>query len=702
MRKFFIYYILLLYISVNAAEFTDENLQIIAKNLNTKDNIITATGDVVVFSQSYYITSKKLIYDKTAATIELFEDVNLIKNNQHVSFSEYLFIDINKELKNIKPMLMLDNQSQLWFNSSDTNSTKSTYNLNNSTLSSCDCVDPAWSVSFSKGDYDTEEKWINTYNTTLYINKTPVIYTPYFGFSTDKTRRTGLLSPTIGISKDEGFIYAQPIYYAPQPNYDIEVVPQIRTDRGQGISFNYRYKDSAYSYLQLETGIFEENDDYQNENNLVNNKHFGSSLNYRRTNLFSDNKTSTDGLLVDLVSMNDVDYLDTIYDNDKSDYTDKFLESKIKYYYNTNQYYGDLEMKYYDDLSLDNNDAVMQTLPAVNLHKYSDNLLFDKLSYSLDTKVTRDTRKIGIGANTTEVYIPISYNFTLFDDYLNISLSEQVNYTNIDYTNDNDIYDSVNYAATNHIVSVYTDLVKPYDSFIHALNFSGTYTKPNVFKKEGTIYDPDLVGNAQNDLLSIFPVSGTKETISFGLSQSFYDKETIHPIVTHKVNQVYSYNDLTKKYEKGNLENDLRIYFQYGSIANRLFYNYDLKDIISSVSNLNLNYENSFLKLYHSYKKDETTFLKDEYITYSLGFNFYKYYNISYMEEYDMIQDISRKKQYIFGIDKKCWALNLKYVNSLVATNTTDGSVTRQDVVYVEFNLKQLFDLRQNYKLKQR
>jgi LPS-assembly protein len=702
MRKFFIYCILTLSIVVKAAEFTDENIQIVAKNLNTKDNIITATGDVVMFSQSYYVTSDKLIYDKTATTIELFGAVNLVKNNQQVSFSEYLFMDINKELKSLKPMLMLDNQSQLWFNSSDTNSTKSIYNLKDSTLSSCDCVDPAWSVSFSSGDYDAQENWVNTYDTTLYINEFPIIYTPYFGFSTDKTRRTGLLPPTIGISNDEGFVYAQPIYYAPQLNYDMEIVPQIRTNRGGGLYFNYRYKDSAYSYLKFETGVFEENDDYQTENNLVNNKHYGSSLNYRRTNLFSDNKTSTDGLLVDLVSMNDVDYLDTKYDNDTSDYTDKFLESKIKYYYNTNQYYGDLEMKYYDDLSQDNNDAVMQTLPAVNLHKYSDSLLFDKLSYSLNTKATRDTRKIGIGANTTEVYIPISYNFTLFDDYLNVSLSEQVNYTNIDYTNDNNIYDSVNYAATNHIVSIYTDLVKPYDSFIHALNFSGTYTKPNVFKKDGTIYNPDLVGNGQNDLLSLFPVSGTQETISFGLSQSFYDKETVNPIVTHKMNQVYSYNELTKKYEKGNLENDLRIYFQYGYVANRLFYNYDLKDIVSSVSSLNLNYENTFMNLYHSYKKDETTFLKDEYITYTLGFNFYKYYNISYMEEYDMIQDISRKKQYVFGIDKKCWAVNLRYVNSLVATNTTDGSVTRQDIVYIEFNLKQLFDLRQNYKLKQR
>lgn len=702
MFRLAIVFIFIFYSLVYAIEFTDENIQIVAQNLTTKNDIITATGDVVVFSQSYYITAKKLIYDKQNATIELFEDVNLIKNNQHISFSQYLFIDNKQELKNLKSMLMFDNQSQLWFNATDTNSIKSTYSFNNSTLSSCDCIDPTWSVGFTSGDYDTEENWVNTYNTTLFIDDFPILYTPYFGFSTDKTRRTGLLAPTIGISKGEGFVYAQPIYYAPALNYDMEIIPQIRTSRGGGLYFNYRYKDSQYSYLQFETGIFKENSDYQKEQDLVNNKHYGTSLNYKRTNLFSDNESNTDGLLIDYKSMNDVDYLDTVYNNDTSDYTDKFLESEFKYYYNTKQYYGDIEMNYYDDLSKENNDDVIQTLPSVNLHKYSNSLLFDRLSYSLDTKFTRDTRDIGIGANTTQLYVPISYNFSLFDDYLNISLSEQINYTNVDYTNDNEVYDSVNYASSNHVISLYTDLIKPYDSFIHTLNIVGTYTKPEVMKEEGSIYNSDLIGDIQNDALSTFPISGIEETIALGLSQSFYDRKSAQEIVTHKINQIYSYNELTKKYEKGNLENDLRIYFQYGSIANRLFYNYDLKEIVSSVSSLNLNYENTFLKLYHSYKKDETTFLKDEYITYELGFNFSKYYSVAYKEEYDIIEDISRKKQYIFAINEKCWALSLKYVNSLVATNSTTINTTRQDILYIELNLKQLFNLQQNYKLKQR
>jgi len=701
MFRFFIFYFLFFFTVVYGSEFTDENIQIIAKNLNSKDKVITATGDVVVFSKNYYITSKKLIYNKKKRTIKFFNDVNLIKNNQQISFSQYLFIDLNKKLKIIKPMLMLDNKSQLWFNSTDTHSNKSLYNLKNSTLSSCDCVDPAWSIGFSSGDYDTKKRWVNTYNTTLYIDDFPVLYTPYFGFSTDKTRRTGLLPPIIGISKDEGFIFAQPIYYAPKLNYDLELIPQMRTNRGKGLYFNYRYKDSAYSDLKLKTGVFKEQNDYQKKNHLINNKHYGLNLNYKRTNLFSDNNTTTDGLLVNIVDMNDVDYLNTRYDNDTNTYTDKFLESNLKYYYNTNKYYGGFEIKYYDDLSQNNNDATMQTIPSINLHKYSNSLIFDNLSYSIDTEITKDTRKIGLGADTTTIYVPLTYSIPLLSDYLNLSLSEQIHYTNINYTNDNKFYNNANYVAANHIISLYTDLIKPYENFIHTFNLNITYTKPNEIKKSGMIYNPYLLNDANNNKLSLFPISGTQETIALGLFQSFYDKNTTQPLVTDKMDQVYFYDKLTKEYKKGDLENDLKVYFQYGSINNRSLYNYNLKEIISSISDFNFHYDNSYLKFSHSYSKNMATLLKNKSISYDLGFKFHKYYNLSYEEEYDLIENVNRKKQYNFGIDKKCWALSFKYINSLVATNSTTGGVTRQNIIYVEFNLKQLFNLQQRYQLKE-
>ena len=65
---------------------------------------------------------------------------------------------------------------------------------------------------------------MKVYNAKVYFSDVPILYTPYFGFPTDKTRRTGLLKPTIAINKGEGLLYAQPLYYAPKLNYDFKGV----------------------------------------------------------------------------------------------------------------------------------------------------------------------------------------------------------------------------------------------------------------------------------------------------------------------------------------------------------------------------------------------------------------------------------------------------------------------------------------------
>ncbi|MGB5868380.1 MAG: LPS-assembly protein LptD, partial [Arcobacteraceae bacterium] len=230
----------------------DENIQILAENLEIKDDIVNATGEVVVYSPNYYITANRLVYDKINSKLELFGEVNVIKNNEVISYSQYMFLDIKNDINSLKPMLMVDNTSKLWFNAESGVKNNDLIDLDSSTLSSCDCLNPAWSISFSSGDMNTTDKWVNTYNTTLYIQNVPVFYTPYFGFPTDTTRRTGLLKPTVGYSKTEGFMYAQPIYYAPQLNYDFEYTPQIRTNRGKGNSLKYRYVDSRYSSLKIE------------------------------------------------------------------------------------------------------------------------------------------------------------------------------------------------------------------------------------------------------------------------------------------------------------------------------------------------------------------------------------------------------------------------------------------------------------------
>ena len=675
----------------------DENIQILAEKLDIKNDIVNASGDVVVYSPNYYITSNRLIYDKINEKLELFGDVNVIKNNEVVSFSQYIFIDIKKDINNLKPMLVLDNTNKIWFNAEKGVKNNDKFDLKTSTLSSCDCKDPAWSISFSSGDLNTTKQWMNTYNTTLYIKNFPVFYTPYFGFPTDDTRRTGLLPPTIGYSKDEGLLYAQPIYFAPKLNYDFEYIPQVRLNRGHGHALKYRFVDSLYSELNFETAIFNEKSSYVEKANLSNDKHYGWDFEYKRSKLFSTNNDS-DGLLINSVNMNDVDYINTTYDTSKTNYTDKFLESNLKYFYNTNDYYSDLELNLYNDISKDNNDDVLQEVPSVSFHKYSNSILDKYLTTSLDINTNKKTRKEGVGGVTTEVYIPINYHTYLFNEYLNFSFSEEISYTNIQYTKSD--YKNASYGENNHILSVYSDLVKPYDNYIHSILFSSTYTHSNIFEESGDIYDAD---DSTTSDLSPFSIAQTSKNISFSMQQSIYDKMTLKEIINHKIKQSFIYNNTTNTYDKNTLENDLTYYYTYGSLSNRLVYNYLIKDITSSSTTFKFSDDDYFTNIYYVYLKNKDTLVEQKTLNYEMGLSFGKYYKASYKEQYDLIANINKKKELVFNIDDKCWEIDFKLIDTLVASDTTTNDNSyRQKIVYVEFNLKELFQFQQQYQLTER
>ena len=680
----------------------DKYLQILAKNIETKNDIVDATGDLVVYSKNYYITANRLKYNKKDGILELFDDVNIVNNDETTSYSQYLFIDVKNEIKNIKPLLLINNKSKLWFNAKDAKATKDNYTLDTTTLSSCDCKNPVWSIGFTEGDYSTTNQWINTYNTTLYINTVPVLYTPYFGFPTDDTRRTGLLKPSIGLSNNEGILYAQPIYYAPSLNYDFEYIPQIRTIRGMGHALKYRYKDSIYSNLKFEIGLFNESTNYRKKRKLVNKRHYGWDFEYKRSNIFANYfnaKEHSDGLIVKSLDMNDVDYINTKYDTKISDYTNKFLESKIKYYYNTNNYYSDIDIRLYNDISKDNNDDVMQNKPAIKLHKYATNLYFDNLTTSVNFDYLRKTRKIGFGVNRTDITLPISYYSYLFNDYLNLSFGEKFSFTNLQYTNNqDDNFQDGRYSTNTHFLSVYTDLLKVYDTTAHNIKLSVDYEKPNNIIQKGDIYG---ITNS-NVKLEKFLVSKPNETIKLSLNQSFINTATLKDIVKHRLIQQYIYDESKQKFINSDLTNDISYFYDYGKISNRIVYNHKVKRITSSSTTLDFKNDGYFAGATYTDARSSTTGdATSRTLKYNFGIDFYKHYKVKYNEEYDLVDDISKKKTYSLNIDKKCWAVNFEFADSYVATNTTDNSVLRQNILYIKFTLKQLFAINQTYKFKE-
>lgn len=678
----------------------DKNIEILAKNISMEENILTATGDVVIYSLTKYITTNKLIYDRNKGTMELFGEVALVQDGEATSFSEYLFIDIEKDLKTTEPLLMVEGNNKLWINSKRTDSNESLHQFSSSTLSSCDCEDPAWNIAFSSADYDDKKKWLNTYNTTLEIDGIPVLYTPYFGFSTDKTRRSGILPPTLGYSSDEGLLYAQPLYYAPLINFDLELIPQLRSDRGYGYETKIRYIDSQYSNLQASFGAFYENNKYFTKENLTNKKHDGWSLFYNRTKLFSKDDHS-DGLQIDLVDMNDIDYETTRYDNDIGFTNDKILTSSVKYYYNTNNYFGNVEFERLKDLSKVTNADTLQTLPQIHLHKYTNNLFFDNLTYSIDANYLRNTRSKGLTADIHNISIPVIYKNSFFNDYLDFSIGEELELAEVNYKKNNTIFNDGKYATLSHFLKLETNLLKPYNNYLHTVNLSATYKKPEVFEKSGDLYNINVdKTNPLYDPLELFPINKRNEYLELALNSSLYSKETLNQVLNYKISQLYTYNDTTNSYKKDDLSQSLRLYYGNFILSNDLSYSHDLNKIVLSSVSLDFQYKQSFFNAYYKYSKDKTTLDNQEDLVYTIGYNFDKYYSVAYQQEIDLSTDLTRKKEYIFGIDKKCWALNLKYVDSIVASDTSVASTKRQDIVYIEFHLKELFKLNQKYKSK--
>lgn len=696
-----------LLIQANAQELNMEKLQLVAKDVDTKNNIITAVGDVVAYSPTYYLSSDKMVYDKDKEILELFDNVLIIKDNKIQTQSNYAYVDMKNDIINQDPVFLMDNSSNIWSNSKEANKDKDLITLENSILSSCDCIDPIWSIRSSSSDYDTEAMWMNTYNPRLYIKNVPVFYLPYFGFPTDTTRRTGLLLPTMGYSSNEGFLYSQPIFIAPADNYDIELIPQIRTQRGYGSYANFRYADSPDSMLNLKTGYFKEFNNYRREEKLENSEHYGLDIDYERKNIFSTKKEHQDGVFTSIRYLNDIEYI-ILKEDDGNLGTDKKVESKVNYFYNTLEYYGGVYGKYYIDASKKSNANTLQELPQVQFHSYNKELFLENLIYSIDTKAQNFTRKEGLNAKIYDITVPISYTKNILDDYMYLGVENRTILTQYGYSNS--LYNNLRYEdgtliqnRTSFIVG--TDLIKPYSDYIHTLNLNASYDIPENLRKDGDLYNITVKENQplKYDELSVFPTLQEQKTIKLSLNQSIYDKENLKQFINHKMSQSILYNSVDEpKFQ--DLDNYVKINHDYGSLSGKVVYNMDDNKVVEGSFDNSLSYEDlTFSAGYYYSKKTNNEFnTRDDLESYRLStsYKLAKDYSIKYYENYDL-QEKTRNKQGIgLNIDDSCWNLDLLLEKEITprsryVQSTRSYDSYEQTIVYAVLMLKPIGGIRQ-------
>ncbi|RLF43912.1 MAG: LPS-assembly protein LptD, partial [Thermoplasmata archaeon] len=246
--------LIILTISLYAAD----KVEIYATAMDSKDSIVTAKGGVNVLYKDYFLSAKKAIYNRKTGDLELFDNIRVTRGSEYKILGSYAKLNIAKKERLFKPFYMLDKNSKVWMSASEGKTKNDNIDIASGTVSGCNPNDPLWEMEFSSSDYNSKTKWLNLYNTRLYIYDIPVFYTPYFGYSLDKTRRTGLLVPSVGVSDSEGVYYEQPLYIAEYDSWDLEISPQVRTNRGEGIYSKFRFVDSATSRGEFRFGYFKE------------------------------------------------------------------------------------------------------------------------------------------------------------------------------------------------------------------------------------------------------------------------------------------------------------------------------------------------------------------------------------------------------------------------------------------------------------
>ena len=687
---------------IYAQELKNEKFQLVARNVDAIENIVTANGDVVVYSPTYYLSANKVIYNKQDETFELFDNVLVIKDNNIQTQSNYAFVDLKKDLVNQNPIFLQEQTNKIWINSNTSNKEKEEITLDSSIISSCDCLDPIWSIRASSADYDVENKWINAYNPRLYVKDVPVFYSPYIGFPTDTTRRTGLLLPTLGYSGDEGIHYSQPIYFAPALNYDIELIPQINTKRGQGAYTYYRYADSPNSMLEVKTGIFNEKDDYFIENNMENKNHYGMDLDYKRREILANNSTSQDGLFTSLTFFNDIEYI-TIEENDDLTSTDKKVESKINYFYDTPQYYGGIYNRYYIDGSKKSNDETLQELPQIQFHSYNKELL-EKLVYSFDTKYKSYTRKEGLTANIYEMSLPISYSEHYIDDYIYAFVENKTVASKYDYDNFRTLkYEDGTLLQNRTSVGMGSDLIKPYDDYLHTVSLKAEYMVPENLEEDGDLYKITTEkGSLKEKELKAFPVINEEKNINLSANQSLFGKNSLKQYINHKISQSILYDEVDSP-KLQDLENYVKVNHDYGSVSGKAVYNVEDQQFVENTADTVFTYNNLSLSLgyYKSKATDNLSNDREDLESYRVGtsYKISKDYRFSYYENYNLLENIKSKQGISFNIDDSCWNLDLRYENEIEPSSSTNYAAIEQKIIYINVLLKPLGGIKQKYKM---
>lgn len=205
-----------------------------------------AEGNVLITRDGQVLSADRGVYNEETGIVQVSGDVRLTANGDIVS-GEMALLDLKNHFGQItRGTIFLRENNYYISGSAMVRTGPNTYLVKDCTLTTCDGVNPAWSITGSEVKV-TIEGYASVKDAAFRIKGFPVFYLPYAIYPVKTQRQTGFLPPRAGYSNRIGAEIEIPFFWAISDQADATFYERYMTRRGfmQGLEFRYAAENDS-------------------------------------------------------------------------------------------------------------------------------------------------------------------------------------------------------------------------------------------------------------------------------------------------------------------------------------------------------------------------------------------------------------------------------------------------------------------------
>jgi LPS-assembly protein len=358
----------------DAGKEAEDGIRIKADALdhNQADDIITASGNVVIQWQGATLTSDSATYDRAKKVLTATSNVVIIKGGDTVK-GESVSLDLESGRGELAKGNIFTKQNNAYVSGDSFKRIgENEYTASQGSFTTCDDKSPSW--KFGASDLDmTVDETATARNVVFYIKDVPVFYFPYIVFPAKRERRSGFLFPRFGWSDKYGAKTDIFYYWAISPSQDATISLNVESKRAVGMGLDYRYLRTRGSTGEL-GGYLIYDYNTHNPRGIVSQSHreiFSPEMNLRT----SINVTS------DRLVLSDYGQKSGVYNLQSNDSTINFLKMWQNVALTVNA-------RYTQDYYTQSNSSTLQTLPQIGLSGVRQQIFSSPLYFDFDSIAT--------------------------------------------------------------------------------------------------------------------------------------------------------------------------------------------------------------------------------------------------------------------------------------------------------------------------